>query len=108
MLYDRQYFRYAAIAEKKIDKPTIAVFDLVSLRRKKMFSSPSDESSEEFVSLAFSPDSKYLISQGAGPEWTLTYWHWEKSRVMASTKSNGATTYPVKQVRREVAACSFL
>ncbi len=93
--------RYAAIAEKKAEKPTIAVFDLTTLRRRKVLSL-TEGSSQEFVSLAFSPDSKYLISQSAAPDWTLTYWHWEKSKVMASIKSNGATNYQVKQVRERV------
>ena len=41
----------------------------------------------EYVSLAFSPDSKYLVAQGGRPDWTLLYWTWEKSRVMATTKT---------------------
>ena len=89
--------RYAAVAEKKSDKPTISVFDLNTQRRKKSLS-VVDISSQEFISLAFSPDSKYLVSQTSSPDWTLTYWHWEKAKVMASTKSNGNTTYHVKQV----------
>ncbi len=90
--------RYAAIAEKRSEKPTIAIFDLTTLRRRKVLS-VSESSSQEFVSIAFSPDSKYLISQLAAPDWTLTYWHWEKAKVMASTKSNGATNYQIRQVR---------
>ena len=89
--------RYAAIAEKKSDRPTITIFDLTTLRRRKVLS-VAECSSQEYVSLAFSPDSKYLISQACGPDWMLTYWHWEKSKVMASTKSNGATNYQVNQV----------
>ena len=89
--------RYAAIAEKKAEKPTITVYDLTTQRRRKVLNI-MECTSQEFVSLAFSPDSKYLISQLGSPDWTLTYWHWEKGRVMASTKSNGATNYPVHQV----------
>lgn len=90
--------RYTAVAEKKAEKPTITVYDLTTQRRRKVLSI-LECTSQEFVSLAFSPDSKYLISQLGVPDWTLTYWHWEKGRVMASTKSNGATNYPVHQVR---------
>lgn len=89
--------RYAAIAEKKAEKPTITIYDLTTLRRRKVLST-LECTSQEFVSLAFSPDSKYLTSQLGAPDWTLTYWHWEKGRVMASTKSNGATNYHVHQV----------
>ena len=91
--------RYAAVAEKKSDKPTISVFDLNTQKRRKVLSI-LDIASQEFISLAFSPDSKYLLSQTSSPDWTLTYWHWEKSKMMASTKTNGGTNYQTKQVRR--------
>ena len=91
--------RYAAIAEKKAEKPTITIYDLTTQRRRKVLST-LDCTSQEFISLAFSPDSKYLISQLGAPDWTLAYWHWEKGRVMASIKSNGATNYHVHQVGR--------
>ena len=55
--------------------------------------------SSQYVSLAFSPDSKYLVTQGGAPDWTLLYWTWEKSKVMAVTKtSNPQTNAPVYQV----------
>ncbi|KAK7495825.1 hypothetical protein BaRGS_00012815 [Batillaria attramentaria] len=78
--------RYVAIAEKG-EKPTITIYDLHSLRKKKVLSSP-DVPTGEYVSLAFSPDSKYLVAQGGKPDWTLLYWTWEKSKVMATTKTS--------------------
>jgi len=78
--------RYVAIAEKG-EKPTITIYDLHSLRKKKVLSSPEVQSGE-YVSLAFSPDSKYLVAQGGKPDWTLLYWTWEKSKVMAATKTS--------------------
>ncbi|KAK7099818.1 cilia- and flagella-associated protein 57-like [Littorina saxatilis] len=78
--------RYVAIAEKG-EKPTITIYDLHSLRKKKVLSSP-DVSTGEYVSLAFSPDSKYLVAQGGKPDWMLLYWTWEKSKVMATTRTS--------------------
>lgn len=78
--------RYVAIAEKG-EKPTITIYDLHSLRKKKVLSSV-DVQTGEYVSLAFSPDSKYLVAQGSRPDWTLLYWTWEKSKVMASTRTS--------------------
>jgi len=49
--------------------------------------SSSDIHSDEYISLAFSPDSKYLATQSASPDWTLLYWTWEKAKVMASVKT---------------------
>jgi len=89
--------RYVAIAEK-LEKPTITIYDLHSLRKRKVLTS-ADVASNEYVSLAFSPDSKYLVAQGGKPDYTLLYWTWEKSKVMAVTKtSNPQTNPPVYQV----------
>ncbi|KAH9523432.1 Cilia- and flagella-associated protein 57 [Bulinus truncatus] len=78
--------RYVALAEKG-EKAIITIYDLHSLRKKKVLSS-SEVQSTEYVSLAFSPDSKYLVAQGGKPDWTLLYWTWEKSKVMASIKTS--------------------
>ena len=89
--------RYVAVAEKGAEKATVTIYDLHSLRRRKILSS-ADIQSNEIVSMAFSPDSKYLIAQGGRPDWTLVYWTWEKSKVMAVTKTTNATNNDVYQV----------
>ncbi|XP_006813560.1 cilia- and flagella-associated protein 57-like [Saccoglossus kowalevskii] len=89
--------RYAAIAERGAEKATITIYDLHSLRKRKVLSS-SEVQSTEYVSLAFSPDSKYLIAQGGKPDWTLLYWTWEKSKVMAVTKTTNPQNNDVYQV----------
>ncbi|XP_066926478.1 cilia- and flagella-associated protein 57-like [Clytia hemisphaerica] len=88
--------RYVAIAEKA-DKPTITIYDLHSLRKRKVLSTPECQSLE-FVSISFSPDSKYLIAQGGRPDWTLFYWTWEKAKVLASTKSSNQQNSAIYQV----------
>ena len=88
--------RYVALAEKG-EKASIAIYDLHSLRKRKPLSSVEMQS-QEYVSLAFSPDSKYLIAQGGRPDWTLLYWAWEKGKVMASVKSSNQQNSPLYQV----------
>ncbi|KAI8811436.1 quinon protein alcohol dehydrogenase-like superfamily [Cladochytrium replicatum] len=78
--------RYLAIAERKSDKPIVAIYDLHTLRRRKILSAPDIES-KEFVCIAFSSDSKYIIAQSGAPEWTLYYWTWEKTKLMASIRT---------------------
>lgn len=77
--------RYIAIAEKVLDKPLVTIYDLHTLRKKKTLSI-IDTQSTEIVSMSFSPDSKHLITQTAAPDWSLYYWSWEKSKIMAYTK----------------------
>lgn len=89
--------RYAAIAERHPDKPSVTVFDLQTMRKRKVLTCP-EANTNEFLSVAFSPDSKYLIGQGAGPEWILVYWHWEKSKTMAYTKVSTLSSGTVHQV----------
>ena len=77
--------RYIAIAEKVADKPLISIYDLHTLRKKKTLSIV-DTQSTEIVSMSFSPDSKHLITQTGTPDWSLYYWSWEKSKIMAYTR----------------------
>ncbi|KAI9344641.1 quinon protein alcohol dehydrogenase-like superfamily [Obelidium mucronatum] len=77
--------RYVAIAERG-EKPVAAIYDLHTLRRRKALS-PSDTDSKEFVCMAFSTDSKYVLTQTGAPDWTLYYWTWEKTKLMASVRT---------------------
>ncbi len=77
--------RYIAIAEKMSDKPMVTVYDLHTLRKKKTLSF-GDTASNEIVSMSFSPDGKHLITQTNAPDWSLSYWSWEKAKVMATIK----------------------
>ncbi|CAH8529883.1 unnamed protein product [Dicrocoelium dendriticum] len=79
--------RYVALAEKAVDRPVITVYDLSALRKKKTISS-NEVHSNEFVSIAFSPDSKYLAAQGSQPDWTLVYWAWEKAKQLAALRTS--------------------
>lgn len=88
--------RYAAVAEKG-EKPLVTIYDLSSLRKRKTLSY-SESQTQEFTSLAFSPDSKYLITQGGRPDWTLVYWGWEKSKLMATFKTSPQQSNAVHQV----------
>jgi hypothetical protein len=43
--------------------------------------------SKDFVSMAFSSDAKFLVTQTKGPEWLLQFWSWEKAKVLASIRT---------------------
>jgi WD40 repeat protein len=83
--------RYIAVAEKA-DKPCVVVYDLQTLKKKKVGVQASglmvqalqladdDTQTQEFVAMAFAPDSKYLVTVGSTPDCMLHFWMWEKSR----------------------------
>ena len=98
--------RYVALAEKG-EKPSIAVYDLHSLRKRKVLTW-SESQTQEYIALAFSPDSKYLVSQGSRPDWTLIYWAWEKGKVMANIKSSNQQNNPIHQVKSSIAILYIL
>jgi cilia- and flagella-associated protein 57 len=104
---------------ERAEKATIAVYDLQSLKRRKTLTStetlskvrhpstPSHSAStcgkiltciQEYVSLDFSPDGKVLVAQGGAPDWNLIVWVWEKSKVVASTRTTNQNSNPVHQV----------
>ncbi|XP_074529308.1 cilia- and flagella-associated protein 57 [Halichoeres trimaculatus] len=89
--------RYLAVSESG-EKATITVLDLQHEqgRRRKVLT-PGDMPVQEFVCMAFSPDSKYLIVQTGGPDWTLIFWLWEKQKILATVKTTNSTN-PVSQV----------
>ena len=92
--------RYIAIAEKVADKPLISIYDLHTLRKRKALTI-NDTQSTEVISISFSPDSKHLITQTGTPDWTLYYWSWEKSKIMAFAKIT-ATLQPNASVTQVI------
>lgn len=75
--------RVIAIAERINDRPYVTIYDLQSGKRRKTLQSELIKSNE-IVSLLFSSDSKYLLTQGGAPDYSLIYWSWEKGKVMAN------------------------
>ncbi|XP_008291735.1 WD repeat-containing protein 65 [Stegastes partitus] len=73
------------------------VLNLHEQGRKRKVLTAGDMLVQEFVCMAFSPDSKYLIGQAGGPEWMLIFWLWEKHKVLATVKTTSSNN-PVTQV----------
>eukprot|EP00217_Crustomastix_stigmatica_P010708 CAMPEP_0183813298 /NCGR_PEP_ID=MMETSP0803_2-20130417/52843_1 /TAXON_ID=195967 /ORGANISM="Crustomastix stigmata, Strain CCMP3273" /LENGTH=1181 /DNA_ID=CAMNT_0026058151 /DNA_START=28 /DNA_END=3573 /DNA_ORIENTATION=- len=89
--------KFVAVAERA-EKGMITVYDLHTLKRRKVLST-NDVGSKEYVSLSFSPDGKLLAAQGGAPEWRLVLWQWEKSKVaypiVTTTNNASAPLYQV-------------
>ncbi|KAL3318606.1 Cilia- and flagella-associated protein 57 [Cichlidogyrus casuarinus] len=90
--------RHIAVAERLTDRPVICIYDAGALRRKKTLSVPGEVSFVDFVSLAFSSDSKYLAALSAGPDYTLFYYSWEKGVLLASVKISTNAQLPLREL----------
>ncbi|NXW07254.1 CFA57 protein, partial [Fregetta grallaria] len=79
--------RYLAVSETVAEQPSLTVYELSSVpaRRRRTLAS-AELPAREAVSLAFSPDCRYLAAATAPPEGHLTYWLWEKQRLMAAVR----------------------
>lgn len=60
--------------------------------------STTESASREFVSVAFSPDNRMLLTQGGAPDWTLVLWAWERPKLLASIKVSNAQGAPIYNV----------
>lgn len=95
--------RYLAVAETTVEqKATITVYDLLheGAKKRKVLSN-ADLQSTEFVSIAFSPDSKYLAAQSSSPDWTIFLWVWEKNKLLTTSRTCnpvGANAASVTQI----------
>ncbi|KAM9008065.1 cilia- and flagella-associated protein 57 isoform 2-T2 [Ara ararauna] len=79
--------RYLAAAETAGDQPVLTVYDLSSVPARRRRTLSATELPERVaVALAFSPDCQYLAAATAPPEGHLTYWLWEKQRLMAAVR----------------------
>ncbi|OCT84882.1 cilia- and flagella-associated protein 57 [Xenopus laevis] len=90
--------RYLAMSEKGLEKATITIYDLASMPfKKRKVLNATDLTAHEFVSIAFSPDSKYIVALSGFPEWQIMFWMWEKQKVMATVKPDSHSN-PMYQV----------
>eukprot|EP00744_Colponema_vietnamica_P001225 GILI01002055.1.p1 GENE.GILI01002055.1~~GILI01002055.1.p1 ORF type:complete len:1251 (-),score=376.19 GILI01002055.1:222-3974(-) len=85
--------RYLAVAEKG-ERAMVTVYDLVTMKKRKMLSTPEVQS-REFVSICFSQENKFLLTQGGAPDWTLVYWAWDKVKPTAFIKVSNAQGAPI-------------
>lgn len=49
------------------------------------------------MSLAFSKDGRYLAAQGGAPDWALSLWVWQKSKLVASIRTVSAPGHAVAE-----------
>ncbi|XP_015597863.1 cilia- and flagella-associated protein 57 [Cephus cinctus] len=78
--------KYAAVCEAG-EKPTISIYDLQTLKKKKFLGIPYDaQGVTKFSCISFSFDNKYLAAVTGEPDQTMLYYNWEKGKVESSYK----------------------
>ncbi|XP_011693855.1 PREDICTED: cilia- and flagella-associated protein 57 [Wasmannia auropunctata] len=78
--------KYVALSEVG-DKPTISIYDLNSLKRRKLLGIPFDAPGvTRFTSLDFTFDSKNLVAITGEPDQTMLFYNWEKGKVESTFK----------------------
>ncbi|XP_039276040.1 cilia- and flagella-associated protein 57 [Nilaparvata lugens] len=82
------------------DKPSILLYDLQTLKRKKVLNIPYETTVRKFASVAFTSDNKYVVAITASPDWMMLFFLWEKGKIETSTKANSppANTGAIVQV----------
>jgi cilia- and flagella-associated protein 57 len=89
--------RWLAIAETG-KKPQIVIYELTTFRKRKVLQLPENS---EYISLCFSSDAKYLLSLSGQPDWALTFWSWEKNKVLATVRATNTTDKIANSVFKE-------
>eukprot|EP01040_Poterioochromonas_malhamensis_P000852 gene852-905_t len=85
--------RLAAVAERG-EKPSMHIFDLRTLRRKKTLTT-SDLLTKEIVSMQFSEDNQLLLALTGAPDWSIMCWNWARAKLLCqmSISLSGAPLY---------------
>ena len=86
------------------DKLTIALYDVASMKRKKVLvlgeATDTTADGAEFVSYAFTFDSKGILAVTGEPDWMLYFFNWEKGKLESSCRATvPGSTGTVAQVR---------
>lgn len=91
--------RFLAVSEAAGERPVLAVYELTAERaRRRKVLAAEELPARQTVSLAFSPDSRFLAAATAPPEGHLTCWLWEKQQLAAAVRVQAAGDGPC-QVR---------
>lgn len=80
--------RLIAVAERCSERGVVNLYDAASLKRRRMLNY-ADLGSREVVWVAFSQDSRSILTLGGAPDWTLVLWTSDRTaKVLATLKLN--------------------
>jgi len=86
------------VAEKVEPSAIITIYDAHTLRKKRLLTY-SEIGSSEIRCMAFSEDGRFMLAQGAGPDWNLVLWSLEKAaKVLCSLRISNSDETPVHHI----------
>ncbi|KAL6621510.1 WD40 repeat-like protein [Neocallimastix sp. 'constans'] len=80
-------YPYIAVAMQTSENiPLIEVFDVNNVKKKKILY--GNETSTEFINVAFSNDKACILAQSGEPDWLLYFWLWNKGKKLSIIKTS--------------------
>lgn len=80
-------------------RAVIFMFDWVNGRRKRtLLTGDSNPGTDNFISICFSHDGKYVFAQGSQPDWNLYVWTSEKGKLLTYIKSTINSNPPLNSM----------
>jgi hypothetical protein len=70
------------------DKPCISIYNLSTLKLKQVLGQSIETAAQEYVSLSFSFDGKFLAAILGDPDWTMVYFECETGEVGSTVNAN--------------------
>lgn len=70
------------------ERPCISIYELSTLKKKKVLGQFIETAAQEYVSLSFSFDGKFLAAILGDPDWTMVYFRWEEGKIDSTVKAN--------------------
>ncbi|XP_015588735.2 uncharacterized protein LOC107264707 [Cephus cinctus] len=84
-------FNHIAVGENGINPPII-IYEWPNLE---IVTILYEGTTRSYSHLAYSPDGLLMVSQGGDPDYLITVWDWQKSKIMLRCKSSGQDVFNV-------------
>ncbi|GLH13926.1 Uncharacterized protein GBIM_18409 [Gryllus bimaculatus] len=82
-------YPHVAVAEKGLN-PLIIIYEWPSMEHIRVLRGGAKRA---FACLHYSPDGRFLCSQGCEPDYFLTVWNWKKGRILRQQKAYGQDVF---------------
>ena len=78
--------KYAAIIQNS-EKGQILIFDLQTLKKKRVLNLPHESNTNRYETISFTHDDTYIVAITGEPDWNMVVYDWIKGKVSSITKA---------------------